>query len=81
MELWQSILLHILQNSKAEVIFPQIHDLATLFESECYQTLLKIKAIIEDETYTDQECFLKIEDIILEFEKYISLDSNRHDFG
>ena len=81
MEFWQSILLHILQNGRAEVVFPQIQDIAALFENECYQTLLNIKAILEDETYTDKECFSKIENSILEFEKYGALNSNRHDFG
>lgn len=81
MELWQSILVRILQEGSMEVFFSKIDNLAALFESECYKTLLRIKRILENDAYTDKECFEKIDDSITEFDAFGGLDSSRHDFG
>ncbi len=48
-------------------------------EQECYQALLKIKEIIEDESLNDAECFEKIEEIIRVLEFVGSNGGSRHD--
>ena len=55
--------------------------LVDLIELNCYQTLKKIKAIIEDDSLDDSECFMRIEKIIRIFEEMGSDGGNRHDFG
>ena len=44
-------------------------------------TLKKIKEIIINDALDDKECFKKIEEIILAYEKIGSTGGNRHDFG
>ncbi|MGM9677279.1 MAG: hypothetical protein ACI3XW_06700 [Butyricicoccus sp.] len=80
MELYQEILIRLISERKIEVHFPMI-DLNELIESRCYQTLKQIKMIIEDDSYNDEECFIKIEKIICEFEALGSNGGFRHDFG
>ena len=55
--------------------------LVDLIELNCYQTLKKIKAIIEDDSLDDPECFYRIEQIVCAFEEIGSDGGNRHDFG
>ncbi|MBS5660480.1 MAG: hypothetical protein KHW79_04285 [Clostridiales bacterium] len=52
-----------------------------IIQSESYQALQKIKAVIHDDSLTDNECFMKIEEIICIFEALGSNDGTRHDFG
>lgn len=56
-------------------------DPALLIEAECYQALKKIKAIIEDDSLDDPECFEKIERIVCTLECLGSDGGSRHDFG
>ena len=72
MELYQEILIRLISERKIEVHFPTM-DLNELIESRCYQ--------IEDDSYNDEECFIKIEKIICEFEALGSNGGFRHDFG
>ena len=54
---------------------------AEVVEGECYQALKKIKAIIDDDTLDDRDCFYKIEEIVCVLEEIGSNGGSRHDFG
>ena len=83
MELYQEILCHVLANEKIQVSFPElIHtDVTKIVELECYKALGEIKAILEDDTLADSECFQQIEEIVCAFEALGSNGGSRHDFG
>ena len=83
MELYQEILCHVFANEKIQVSFPNLinTDLTKIVELECYKALGKIKAILEDDTLADSECFQQIEEIICTFEELGSGGGSRHDFG
>lgn len=62
----------------------QIHnceEVGSIVESQCYQALRRIQTILQDDTLSDRECFLKIEEIVSVFEDLGSHCGNRHDFG
>lgn len=81
MELLQQILLEILKKEKVEINFPNLNINANeLIEIECFKTLQKIKAVIENDSLNDKECFMKIEEIICIFEKLGCNTGNRHEF-
>jgi len=46
-----------------------------------YQALQKIKAILEDDSLSDADCFMQIEKIVEVFESFDTRISYRHDFG
>lgn len=82
MELYKEILIHALAYGDIKITFPgQELDIGQIVEGECYKTLQKIKAIIEDDSLEDDECFMKIEHIILALEEIGSSGGIRHDFG
>ena len=54
---------------------------AEVVEGECFRAIQKIKAIIDDDSLDDRECFYKIEEIICALEGLGSNGGNRHDFG
>lgn len=56
-------------------------DIDRIVESTCYKALNEIKSILENDSLTDEECFLKIEEIIRVFEQLGSNGGNRHDFS
>lgn len=66
---------------KVEKDFFSEVDLNKILDSVCYTTLKKIKEIIEDDSLEDEECFMKIEEIVCVFEELGSNGGNRHDFG
>lgn len=78
MELYKEILLNLLIHN--EIKTPLLNPLE-LLEHECYNALLKIKTIIEDDSLSDNECFKKVEEIVSLFEQLGSNGGNRHDFG
>ena len=80
MELWRELLISGLQNENNK--FDCINDktLKEIVESRCYKVLLQIKQIIEDENLLDEDCFIKIEEIICALEEN-NIFCNRHDFG
>ena len=81
MNLYQEILCNLLQNEQIEVNFLNIPAMVNLVELKCYEALRKIKEILEDDTLSDKECFLKIEEIVCILEELGSDAGNRHDFG
>lgn len=82
MELFQEILIHALREGSVKVSFsnPDVN-VEQMVEGICYRTLKKIKAILEDDSLEDPECFMKIEEIICAFEEIGSGGGVRHDFG
>lgn len=82
MELNVEILAHFLAQEKAQIIFPELKLTATeIVELQCYQTLLRIRNVLRNDTLEDKECFESIERIICEFEAIGCNVGNRHDFG
>ena len=56
-------------------------ELLPLLQSECYQALEQIKAVLANDQLDDPECFERIEKIVSIFEEMGSDGGNRHDFG
>ena len=62
MELYRDLLVKLLENEEIRIEFPNLSiSLSELVEMRCYNALKEIKAIIEDDRYSDKECFMKIE--------------------
>ncbi len=82
MELYKEILAHALTYGKIQINFPGYEpDLSRIIEGECYKALERIKAIIEDDSLEDKECFMKIEEIVCVLEEIGSGGGSRHAFG
>ena len=82
MELYKEIFAHALTYGQIQFVFPcQENDILKIAEKVCYQTLQKIKAIIEDDSLEDKECFYKIEEIVCALEDIGCVGLGRHDFG
>ena len=82
MELYAEMLAHYLSGENAQVIFPDLKlDAREIVELQCYRTLQKIKAILNDDTLEDDSCFERIERIVRAFEEAGSNGGTRHDFG
>lgn len=82
MELYQELLLTLLQQHRIQITFPDLNICARDFiECQCYQALNEIKAVIHDDSLDDSECFAKIEEIIQILENTGSNGGFRHDFG
>ena len=82
MELYKEILAGVLAHQEVQITFPNLKiNLTEIVESESYQALQKIKAVITDDSLSDSECFMKIEEIISIFETLGCNGGTRHDFG
>ena len=82
MKLFEEILIQALIEGKVQVSFGGADCTVTaLVEGRCYQVLEKIKAIIQDDSLDDAECFARIEKIICALEEIGSDGGFRHDFG
>ena len=82
MELYKEILAQALTYGQVNITFPEGScDLAKIVEGECYKALEKIKAVIHNDSLSDQECFMKIEEIVNILESIGSSGGFRHDFG
>ena len=79
MELYQEILAKMLESQEAQ-LFSKL-DPQKIVEMKCYQALRKIKAILEDDSLKDRQCFAQIEEIVCLFESLGSGGGTRHDFG
>ena len=81
MELYKEILTHVLSREEVQVSFPNLKiDAQKIVETAAYMALRNIKEIIHDESLEDDECFKKIEAIIIEFEALGSDGGFRHDY-
>lgn len=82
LELYEEILAKALANQEMQITFPNLQINPTeIVAYESYRALQQIKAILADDSLSDSECFLKIEEIICLFESLGSGVGNRHDFG
>ena len=73
MQLSQEILIYLLKREG--------FDLQRDFDNECYRALAKIREVIRDDTLEDEDCFMRIERIIIIYEELGSGGGTRHDFG
>ena len=81
MQLYEEILLKALANQTILVRFPDLEfNPEQIIKDETYRLLNEIKRIIHDDTIEDEECFIKIEEIICAFESAGSNGGFRHDF-
>ena len=81
MDLYKELLIHILADSRVEVTFPDLQlDAAQLVEAASYRALQQIKAVIDDDSLEDTECFMKIESIVRALEDIGSNGGARHDY-
>lgn len=81
MELYKEILAHALFHNGVSVTFADTPiNTAQIVEGQCYQALLAIKNIIEDARYTDEDCFMKIEQIMETLEFIGTGSTMRHDY-
>lgn len=78
MKLCQTILANIAKQHEGAIMDS---DIERLFEKECYLMLERIKAILEDNSLDDKDCFEKIESIVCLFEEIGVHCGARHDFG
>lgn len=81
MELYRDLLIKLLENEEIKIEFPNLNvSPSELIEMRCYNALKEIKAIIEDDSCIDEECFMKIEKIVCLLEDLGSDGGSRHDF-
>ena len=81
-ELLGDILTKAIELGKIQVSFSGIDcTAAEVIEGQCFQAIKKIKAIVDDETLNDPECFHRIEKIVCALEELGSNGGSRHDFG
>jgi hypothetical protein len=80
MELWKELLITGLQNENNMYEYLNDKILKEIVENSCYKILLQIKQTIEDESLFDQDCFIKIEEILSKLEEN-GIFCDRHDFG
>lgn len=80
MDLYAQIVANLLQKEDLPEWLKNELALSHRVEGECYQALKKIKAIIEDDSLKDAECFIKIDEIVSTFEELGSGGGSRHDF-
>lgn len=63
MELYQQMLLRGLEQGELEIRLTE--DAREWLEGKCYQALKRIREVVADEGLADDECFLRVEQIIL----------------
>lgn len=82
MELYKDILVHFLTEHYAKAPIPGFSEsIKEIVEMKCYTALRQIRAIVQDESLDDSECFAKIEGIVQVLEALGSNGGFRHDFG
>lgn len=60
MKLFQEILFTALNNQKVELVFPNVKESITdIINNKSYESLQKIKEIIDDDSLSDEACFQK----------------------
>ena len=79
MELYQEILLKGLERGDFRLTLSESTE--EWLKGNVYQTLVQIRDIIRDDSLTDEECFMQIEEIVCALERLGSDGGIRHDFG
>lgn len=81
MDLYQEILSHAIYAHGARVELPGLElNAEELVERACYRTLEQIRAVLNDDSLDDPNCFYRIEAIVAAFEAMGSDGGSRHDF-
>lgn len=81
MDLYKELLIKALKDQEIKVtLSSQSLNLENLVELKSYALLEEIKLIIQNEALNDNECFLKIEEIINLFQRNNIDTGLRHDF-
>lgn len=81
MNLYKDILAKMLENEEINICFPNLKiNTEKIVTDACYQAILKIKEIMNDENIDDADCFMKIEGIINTLNDIGVYCGNRHDF-
>jgi len=80
MELWRELLIGGLQDESYKLNCIGDNTLKEIIKDKCYKALLGIKQVIDDEKLKDEDCFIKIEEIICKLVEY-GIFCDRHDFG
>ena len=81
MELLNAIFAQALINGDIQITFHSDYRvIGEIVEGRCYQTLQKIREILDDEALDDAECFKRIEKIVCALEEIGSNGGCRHDF-
>ena len=81
MNLSTEILAHYLAQQNAEILFPNLHiDAKEIVNLQCYKALQKIERILQDNRLDDEDCFMRIEEIIYALEDIGGNCGCRHDF-
>ena len=81
-ELFREIFAWTLTTGEISVSFSGMEkSVEEVIEGHCYKALQKIKAVIQDDSLEDPECFKKIEEIVCALESIGSNGGRRHDFG
>ncbi len=80
MDLWRELLISGLQNEDSKLNYINDEILKDILLDKCYKVLLQIKETLEDERLLDEDCFMKIEEIMCVLDKN-KIFCNRHDFG
>ena len=79
MNLYKDMLVQLLSSHDVIVLFPDFKgNVNELIEMKCFQALRKIKAILEDESLEDADCFMKIEEVLCVLESLGSNGGTRH---
>lgn len=82
MELSEEILAHYLAQENAQILFPDLQiNAKEIVELRCYQALCQIQSILQNETLGDEDCLIKIEEIVHTIEEIGCSCGSRHDFG
>lgn len=80
MELYNEMLMKLLDHKKIEVSIPALEvDPYQFVDMKSYQTLKRIHEILKCEAYSDEDCVDLIEEIICEFEQLGTHCGLRHD--
>ena len=79
MELIQQMAVNMLM--RGELSLTLSREVMDSLAARCFEILERIRRIIADDTLDDPECFLRIEQIVCELEKYGIDCGTRHDFG
>lgn len=81
MDVYQDILVRLFQRSDLHLTISGLSGgLPELTEMRCFQAIQRIRAILNDESLSDEECFMHVEEIVNTLEDLGTDGGSRHDF-